>query len=424
MPQGKGGRREKKSSKAGAARRAVARDLPALKAIMESNDGFRKEWEHNYGRDVAKCQRVETSQNGIESLYLGHLRGQPGRYDIETMPDAIGDLQSLESLYFSGCAKLRVLPDAICGLSKLEYLYLDDCTSLTALPEMIGQLKSLRSLKMRRCTRLTALPDSLGKIRMLRFLHLDGCSNLTSLPELYGLWYLLILSLKECSRLTSLPVSCETLTDLEELDLSYSGIVAIDFAIQEMGDLRKLDLSGCEKLEVVPVQIDTMDGLEVIGAEDTPRFDDESSIWKRLERRWCDGCGQFGLETPRLKICGRCGDHGVRYCSVTCQQSHWEVHREVCSYQRRRKRRECVICARTVEYEDPPFPVCECGTRVYCGEECQAQDWAAGHKLRCASRLRYRPVTPDASADPLDVLAADALAAAVLDDDLDDVDDI
>jgi len=35
---------------------------------------------------------------------------------------------------------------------------------------------------------------------------------------------------------------------------------------------------------------------------------------------------------------------------------------------------------------------------------------------------RYRPVTPDASADPLDALAADVLA--VLDDDLDDVDDI
>ena len=62
------------------------------------------------------------------------------------------------------------------------------------------------------------------------------------------------------------------------------------------------------------------------------------------------------------------------------------------------------------------------GSLLYCGEECQAQDWAAGHKLRCASQPRYRPVTPDASADPLDALAADVLA--VLDDDLDDVDDI
>ncbi len=78
------------------------------------------------------------------------------------------------------------------------------------------------------------------------------------------------------------------------------------------------------------------------------------------------------------------------------------------------KRRECVICARTVEYEDPAFPVCDCGRRVYCGEACQAQDWTAGHSLLCASR-------PDASAEPLD-----ALAAAVLDgsDSLDGVEDI
>ena len=133
-------------------------------------------------------------------------------------------------------------------------------------------------------------------------------------------------------------------------------------------------------------------------------------------------CCMSSTCTARLKICGRCGDHDVRYCSVTCQQSHWEVHRDACSYQRRLKRRECVICARTVEYEDPAFPVCDCGRRVYCGEACQAQDWAAGHKLRCALQPRYRPVTPDASADPLDALAADVLA--VLDDDLDDVDDI
>ena len=57
--------------------------------------------------------------------------------------------------------------------------------------------------------------------------------------------------------------------------------------------------------------------------------------------------------------------------------------------------------------------MCDCGKRVYCGEECQAQDWAAGHKLRCASR-------PDTSAEPFD---SDALAA-FLEGDLDDVDDI
>ena len=34
--------------------------------------------------------------------------------------------------------------------------------------------------------------------------------------------------------------------------------------------------------------------------------------------------------------------------------------------------------------EDPAFPVCDCGRRVYCGEACQAQDWAAGHSTQHA----------------------------------------
>ena len=76
--------------------------------------------------------------------------------------------------------------------------------------------------------------------------------------------------------------------------------------------------------------------------------------------------------------------------------------------------------SRSAPEKSVQFGPCECGARVYCGEECQAQDWAAGHKLRCASQPRYRPVTPDASAEPFD---SDALAA-FLEGDLDDVDDI
>ena len=128
-----------------------------------------------------------------------------------------------------------------------------------------------------------------------------------------------------------------------------------------------------------------MDGLEIVGADDVLRCDEDSSIWRRLERRFCNGCGrQFGLNRRRLKICGRCRHPHVHYCSVACQEAHWEKHWETCFYERKIRRRKCVICARGVEYKDPPFPVCECGTRVYCGEACQAQDWAAGHSTQHA----------------------------------------
>ena len=37
----------------------------------------------------------------------------------------------------------------------------------------------------------------------------------------------------------------------------------------------------------------------------------------------------------------------------------------------------------------PPFPTCACGKRRYCGEACQAKDWAEGHAKECASGYLY-----------------------------------
>ena len=38
-----------------------------------------------------------------------------------------------------------------------------------------------------------------------------------------------------------------------------------------------------------------------------------------------------------------------------------------------------------VTLEEDRFPVCWCGARRYCGEECQKADWDAGHAQTCAS---------------------------------------
>ncbi len=55
--------------------------------------------------------------------------------------------------------------------------------------------------------------------------------------------------------------------------------------------------------------------------------------------------------------------------------------------------RKCVVCGR--EAEEELFPGCDCGRRCYCGEACQAEDWAAGtafsrpHSETCASGYLY-----------------------------------
>ena len=56
---------------------------------------------------------------------------------------------------------------------------------------------------------------------------------------------------------------------------------------------------------------------------------------------------------------------------------------------RSQRRRTCDVCHRRAKHDSPVFPVCDCGARRYCGEECQAKDWVAGHAETCASRDLY-----------------------------------
>ena len=48
---------------------------------------------------------------------------------------------------------------------------------------------------------------------------------------------------------------------------------------------------------------------------------------------------------------------------------------------------------------DRPFPTCACVSRRYCGEACQAEDWAAGHSETCASGYLHLAAAAAADSD-------------------------
>ena len=200
--------------------------------------------------------------------------------------------------------------------------------------------------------------------------------------------------MSKCSSLTCVRNALQLCFPLEKINLSDSGVVSIENFVQSNFQpcaLRMINLSGCRSLVALTSKLDAIHGLEIIGADDVPRFDEDARIWKRLARRQCDcfECTrQFGLDAPRLKVCGRCGL--ATYCGVECQRAHWDWHREVhCAIIRSQRRRTCDVCHRRAKHDSPVFPVCDCGARRYCGEECQAKDWAAGHSETCASRDLY-----------------------------------
>ena len=99
-----------------------------------------------------------------------------------TLPESIGNLTSLNSLYLSKTS-LKTLPESIGNLTSLNSLYLRD-TGLESLPESIGNLTSLSSLVLSE-TDIRMLPESIGNLASLKNLVLSK-SGLKLLPKSIG----------------------------------------------------------------------------------------------------------------------------------------------------------------------------------------------------------------------------------------------
>ena len=137
MPKGKAnGRRG--GGTTGAERRAIARDLPAIKAIADSCDKTREEW-RELGGDVSQWDRVGT------------------------LPESIGARESLTHLRVNDCVLLSELPSTIGKLEALEVLDMEGCSGLFALPNTISYLKALKMLDASGCTNLSRLPPDIDE---------------------------------------------------------------------------------------------------------------------------------------------------------------------------------------------------------------------------------------------------------------------
>ena len=188
MPKGKAkGRRGGETKAERALRRAIACELPAIKAVAECCHGFRDEWREcgGGGADgdaesaVSLWERVDTSRDGVEVLRLCTriVQGSQSCDSLVALPDAIGDFASLRMLDLDGCKNLLALPDTIGKLESLTSLDLTGCESLTALPHAIGELDELRRLILISCSSLTALPESIGGLSALQTISLFGCNT-------------------------------------------------------------------------------------------------------------------------------------------------------------------------------------------------------------------------------------------------------
>ena len=414
-------RRRKKRLEEGA-----LRDLQSICDRLETGRLERSREGRVISINLAECN-IRALPNSIGQLKaLTHL-DLFNCENITRLPEGIGGLTALKKLILDHCFFLAALPAAIGELKSLTELNLNVCESLVALPDSIDGLAALETLILFGCQKLVALPKAIGDLKVLTVLCLGECSSLTELPDtIGGLIALKELDLCRCP-ITALPAAIGELKSLTTLDLHRcTSLVALPDSIGELGALADLNLAGCSSLAALPAAIlDRRRSIEKFmphttydgrmngyyfgtGPRGTGYYLDEGK--PKLDIRGWEpplaGCERFvDLARPRVKaLYPERTDHSIdgmisRYYWENLSESKraklddphdGDAHGEILvsnliKVMKMYRRRICDACGRGGEIEEDRFPVCWCGARRYCGEECQKADWDAGHAQTCAS---------------------------------------
>ena len=328
---------------------------------------------------------------------------------VFSLPESIGTLDGLHVLDLSKCPQLLELPDTIGGLKALTSLDLSDCTSLTKLPGTIGELGALTELSMFRCESLAALPSTIGELGALAELNLGGCSSLAALPATVDeLKALTLLDLTACTSLVELPDAIGELGALTKLDLyGCSSLAALPDSIGKRSSPLTLKLRDCTSLVALPdTLVEPGSNVLVLGwnettvtsttftrasaitvpgvtpATDADEAADEAMEDLHLMRRKRDEWAVWDQPEEEQK---------AEFDRKFLEEIKAKLSDAQMLYLRRLRRRVCDACGRQGTLEVERFPVCYCGARRYCDEECQRIDWLIGHSKTCASGQTFPP---------------------------------
>uniref|UniRef100_A0A0E0JTE7 Peptidase A1 domain-containing protein n=1 Tax=Oryza punctata TaxID=4537 RepID=A0A0E0JTE7_ORYPU len=219
--------------------------------------------------------------------------------DLETLPEWLGQLVSLESITIINCPKLTSLPKSLQNLTALRQLWLEGYEELEILPEWMGQLLtepyrfkttvvggvreleilpeglgyliSLKKLVIKDCPKLTFLPESMKNLTALIELQLMGCSGLEISPELFGhLASLKCIEIQGCPNLTYLPESTKNLTALEELWLG--GFSSLPEWIGQFICLKEINIFDSPNMTSLPESIQNLTSLRELYIWNCPRL--------------------------------------------------------------------------------------------------------------------------------------------------------
>ncbi|XP_039161322.1 disease resistance protein RPV1-like [Eucalyptus grandis] len=124
---------------------------------------------------IQGCQslvEIDRSIGNLESL----TRLDVESVGIRELPNSIGELKNLESLFLSRCYELRKLPDSIGRLESLLELDLSH-TKIAELPDSIGNMRKLKAMRIGQ-SEIRRILGSIGMVERLEEFHAENCANL------------------------------------------------------------------------------------------------------------------------------------------------------------------------------------------------------------------------------------------------------
>ena len=89
-------------------------------------------------------------RRGLKSLLVSKsLNSEVSAASAQALPEAVGDLTSLQTLNISVCSRLRELPARVGDLVALQNLELSNLNELAQAPETVKTLNALKRLLLR-----------------------------------------------------------------------------------------------------------------------------------------------------------------------------------------------------------------------------------------------------------------------------------
>ncbi|XP_060187517.1 probable LRR receptor-like serine/threonine-protein kinase At1g53420 isoform X3 [Lycium barbarum] len=179
------------------------------------------------------------------------------------IPEEIGGLQYLKTLYLNGNKLRGSIPEPFKNLKKLLYFSLCDNSLEGPIPPFIGEMKSLNSIDLGHNLFSGKIPDELGNIKSLIRLYLVDNQLSGVLPVKLGdLVNLEELHLQNNEFIGALPPSFKSLKKLTYFDVRGNKLnETIPDIFEQWQDLRILNLMGNSFSAPLPGQISKLKSL-------------------------------------------------------------------------------------------------------------------------------------------------------------------